>query len=80
MRQKKQEDNKEETTGTATAIKQAARVKRQRHHKQEPADEAQKQAKAKERIRKQQQSIEGNVTTHILCPSHVCMHLYVLPC
>ncbi|CAL5391279.1 unnamed protein product [Camellia sinensis] len=60
---KKQEDNKEETTGTATTIKQAARVKRQRHHKQEPADEAQKQSEAKEKISEQQQSIEDVVSS-----------------
>ncbi|CAL5334307.1 unnamed protein product [Camellia sinensis] len=60
---KKQEDNKEETTGTATAIKQAARVKRQRHHKQEPADEAQKQSEAKEKISEQQKSIKDVVSS-----------------
>ncbi|CAL5372390.1 unnamed protein product [Camellia sinensis] len=56
---KKQEDNKEETTRTTTTIKQQERVKRQRHQKQEPADEAQKQAEAKEKISEQQQSIEA---------------------
>ncbi|CAL5322637.1 unnamed protein product [Camellia sinensis] len=60
---KKQEDNKEGTTGTTTTIKQAARVKRQRHHKQEPANEAQKQSEAKEKISEQQQSIEDVVSS-----------------
>ncbi|CAL5338194.1 unnamed protein product [Camellia sinensis] len=51
----KQQNNKEETTRTETTSKQQEREKRQKH---EPANEAQKQAQAKERIRKQQQCIK----------------------
>ncbi|XP_028113435.1 golgin subfamily A member 6-like protein 22 [Camellia sinensis] len=56
----KQQDNKEETTRTETTSKQQEREKRQKH---EPANEAQKQAQAKERIRKQQQCIKDVVSS-----------------
>ncbi|CAL5405742.1 unnamed protein product [Camellia sinensis] len=55
---KKQQDNKEETARTKTTSKQQERNKTQRQQKHEPSNEPEKQAEAKERIRKQQQCIK----------------------